>query len=83
MILKFKIGGMWVDILPKENLIPKKALKTQTVSSFKISLGKVCMRQGQMSTYFGFYREVVYKNVNQSIHSVAKYVWKPRLVIYP
>ena len=59
MILKFKIGGIWVDILPKKNFTPKKALKTETVSSLRISLGKACMRQGQMSTYFGFYREVV------------------------
>ena len=38
---------------------PKKALKTETVSSLKISLGKVCMRQGQRSTYFGLYQEVL------------------------
>ena len=59
MILKFKIGGIWVDILPKIKFHSKESIENWNCKQLKNTLGKACMRQGQMSTYFGFYREVV------------------------
>ena len=82
MILKFKIGGIWVDILPKIKFHSKESIENWNCKQLKNIFGKGLYASGSNVNLFWVLSGsgIIAKNVKQSIHSVAKYVWKPRLV---
>ena len=75
MILKFKIGGIWVDILPKIKFHSKESIENWNCKQLKNIFGKGLYASGSNVNLLWVLSGsgIIAKNVKQSIHSGKRY----------